>query len=753
MSLPLHRRFKSGSEWEPIGFFSDSLCEAKTFDLMLGFFSSSAINILSDGFATFLYHGGQMRMIINDILSEDDKKAIMVGEESVELPYFDLHNIEKIQKTLSDRDKHFFECLSFLIRNNRIDIKIIAPKDQNGISHTKSGVFSDGTNYIAFEGSCNFSRTALVENIESFTVTCDWDGPQAVANIEEIKRDFEETFSEQNDTVRYESVNDIKTRIVDTFGNKDATQLLIDEYKILKNKNNINLSATVKKVLKRARNNVEKILLSIKPNAIMHKEPKYPYPDGPRKEYQEKAYNNWASKERGLFNMATGTGKTVTALNVLLHLYKKEQYYQAIIIVPTVTLVSQWENACHTFHFDNVIQFCSNNSDRIRDLDELINREELVSLGLANEQSFVIITTYASFIKQSTFKKLNESFDENKVLIIADECHNMGANNISKLLSYVNYKRRIGLSATPDRQFDDKGNEMINNFFGIENGEYTFLYTMKEAIDNNVLCHYYYYPHVVYLDDKEMKTYKNISSQIVKFFHPKEGVFTKDNPMLTSLLLKRKRIIHKASAKEGVFRQIIKDLYKQKKNLKYTLVYVPEGLKNDDVADVFEDSDSIPNDNEAKHLIDRYTAIVSSVSSSTTVVEFTANSKNRDVVLDKFAKGEIEVLTSMKCLDEGVDVPRSETAIFCASTGNPRQFIQRRGRILRTHPDKKMAVIHDLVVAPYISENEETFKMERNLLMNEIRRVKDFSSLSDNEIDTEIALDDLISHYHINFYN
>ena len=118
-------RFETKTEWEPVGFFSEALCNASSFDLMLGFFSSSAINVLSYGFASFIYNGGKMRMIINDILSSDDVSAISMAHEPAELPYFDLNNLEQLSYTLNKRDKHFFECLAWLIRNERIEVKII----------------------------------------------------------------------------------------------------------------------------------------------------------------------------------------------------------------------------------------------------------------------------------------------------------------------------------------------------------------------------------------------------------------------------------------------------------------------------------------------------------------------------------------------------------------------------------------------------------------------------------------------------
>ena len=101
--FPLHRRYKSRTEWEPIGFFSEALCNATQFDIKLGFFSSSAINVLADGFAAFLYNGGRMRMVINDILSMDDKQAIMVGESKVTIPYFNLQNIQDFKKVYEEQ--------------------------------------------------------------------------------------------------------------------------------------------------------------------------------------------------------------------------------------------------------------------------------------------------------------------------------------------------------------------------------------------------------------------------------------------------------------------------------------------------------------------------------------------------------------------------------------------------------------------------------------------------------------------------
>ena len=109
---------------------------------------------------------------------------------------------------------------------------------------------------------------------------------------------------------------------------------------------------------------------------------------------------------------------------------------------------------------------------------------------------------------------------------------------------------------------------------------------------------------------------------------------------------------------------------------------------------------------------------------------YVSDFENKDIALKDFEAGSVDALFSMKCLDEGVDVPRAEYAIFCSSTGNPRQFIQRRGRVLRKHKDKSKAVIHDLVVVPPVTA--ERLSMERNLLRGELSRVVYFSSLANN---------------------
>lgn len=750
---PTSRRFKSRTEWEPIGFFSEALCNATQFDIKLGFFSSSAINILSDGFAAFLYNGGKMRMVINDVLSIDDQQAIMAGESDIMLPYFNLQNLQEVKNILSERDEHFFECLAWLIKNERLEIKIVVPKFGEGIAHSKCGLFSDGLNRVAFDGSCNFSRTALIENLESLTAFCEWDGQGDICKIDDIKSDFERTFCGKDDSVVYLKADEVKAGINANFQNKDIHELLFDEQKLISRRLNDALPVNIKAVLNKAKNKVESIIAERKRQNIEVKNkenPKFPF-DEPR-DYQKQAYENWKVTQKGLFAMATGTGKTLTSLNCLLNIWKKFHFYKAIILVPTITLVDQWEDECKKFNFSNIIKVSSKNPRWKIELDNIKTRENIM---MSNEEpSFIIIATYASFAREKIFREL---IDFNRkttrqMLLIADEAHNMGAGKILDRLSGIRFARRIGLSATPERQYDESGNNAIIEFFGCENG-YTFEFSMQEAIDKGYLCRYKYFPHIVHLNDAEMAEYMRISLQLAKFFNREKESFPKGDDILMRLLLKRKRIVHKAQEKELIFQRIIQERYTEKGNLKYTLVYVPEGAKPDDeTADVFDNTEVIDDDDYSENLIDTYTKIVQSVSKTTTVKKFVSGIKERNEILEKYACGEIEVLTSMKCLDEGIDVPRSEMAIFCASTGNPRQFIQRRGRILRKHPDKHIAIIHDLVVVPEINSAQENYNMERSLIRSELKRVRDFAVLSENADFAYSELNKILSYYNISLF-
>ena len=729
--------YRYGDYYSPEKFFNDWLENSNEFDLQLGYFSSATISVLSEGFASFISRGGRMRLIINHIVSQEDKDAISKGVYGGVIDCFDLSNFEILRQTFDEYQQQFFECLAFLINNKRIDIRIIRPQNKKGIAHIKSGQFRDDDSTTSFTGSANFTISGLFNNIEEIKIDrSDSVDRMVQKRIANQREEFDAIMSHRKRNIEYLSPDKLVSAIKSNYGDKDIEELLNAEQQLRKLKK------------QRKQKEQESEVLSVSEDTFVE-EPHFPYPSGPR-EYQKEAFENWKDKQQGLFAMATGTGKTLTALNCLLEIYKRKGYYKALILVPTITLVEQWEVECRKFRFVRIVKISSKNPSW---------REEIRRIRFDERQcyddeniSFIIIATYSSFARQNVFDILND-FSRNQMLLIADEAHNMGAPGILKKLGDIKYIRRIGLSATPERQFDEQTNKRLEHFFGV-NGKYTYEYSMEEAIKNGVLCRYYYYPHIVQLTDEEMEQYAELSTKISRYFNFNSGNFEKADDVLTALLLARKRIIHKAANKLPMFRKIIAERFDEHGSLKYTLVYVPEGsIPNDMRADIFDNRESISDDQDSIHLIDLYTRAVCDVDKYVTVRKFTGDTQDRDSVLGDFAAGRLQVLTSMKCLDEGVDVPRSELAIFCASTGNPRQFIQRRGRVLRTHKDKKYSYIHDLIVVPKVMSGTQSYRMEQSLLAGELKRVYDFSSMSENPSQAQMELLDVMNYYGLNLFD
>ena len=725
--------YRPGEYNSPEKFFNDCLENSKEFDLKLGYFSSGAISVLADGFATFISNGGRMRLVINHIVSEEDKEAISKGMHGGIIDCFDLTNFETLRQTFDEYQQQFFECLAFLIYNKRIDIRIIKPSNKKGIAHTKSGQFRDGDSVTSFTGSANFTISGLFNNLEEISIDrSDSIDMRVQKRIQSQREEFDSIMERRKRNVEYLSPDNLVSAIMSNYGDKDIEELLDVEAKLRK----------IKKE-RAIRERQERIDMACEDYNI---EPQFPF-ESPFP-YQIKALEEWKNNGyKGLFNMATGTGKTITSLNCLLSLFKETGCYKAIILVPTIPLVDQWEKECRKFNYVKTYKVSSRT-----DWKSSITRLTRAELLYPDRNSYIVISTYASFVREATFERLTElSLD---TLLIADEAHNMGSSSCLKLLAKIPYEKRIGLSATPDRQFDEIGNQAICKFFGCSLNSYTFSFTMKEAIDKDYLCHYRYYPYIVELNEEEMEAYRDLSAKIAKFYNPDADNFN-NTQLLTALLLKRKRIIHKAQNKLGIFKSIVSEIYAKRHNLNYLLVYVPEGVDERDQefsSAVESDLDSETGQDQV-YLINQYTNVIANIDEHITVEQVTSKSQNREETLWRFAAGDTQVLTAMKCLDEGVDVPRTEMAIFCASTGNPRQFIQRRGRILRTHKDKSLAYIYDLVVVPKTEKNSPYFNMERSMLKKELERVIDFATLSTNSSYAEKVLYDTINYYNLNLYN
>ncbi len=191
--------------------------------------------------------------------------------------------------------------------------------------------------------------------------------------------------------------------------------------------------------------------------------------------------------------------------------------------------------------------------------------------------AFIIITTYASFIKDRFNKYIKDLPAD--TIFVADEAHNIGSPSVLNRLPNVLLQKRIGLSATPKRIYDIEGSAAMESFFN-DSEPYTYSFSMERAIEEGILCKYYYHPHIVNLTAEELKEYMEITKKLSKFFNRDSGTFDV-NEIVQMLLLKRKRIIHKAVNKLEITRKILEDRFINEGNLKYTFIYVPEGITTD----------------------------------------------------------------------------------------------------------------------------------------------------------------------------
>lgn len=526
---------------EPKDFFTEALIESCNFDLGLGFFSSSGIRSLSYGFALFIANGGKMRVVMNHILSKEDKEVIENGQKHLIEDFEDniLCDIKKLIETLSKEDEQFFRCLSYLISVDRI--KFLATiSTKGGLGHDKYGIFKDEKgNKVAFIGSANFSQSALELNGETITV---FTSPNDDNRIAEYQTLFDQSWENDTPHLIHIPIEHVKTFIREKFPEAPLTNLIEEGINL---RESIGMDNDVpqkyyKPISKRILDKIE----------LKEQEPRFPFPE--ERKIQIDAYNAWIGNgKKGMFAMATGSGKTVTALNCIRKQYKENGYYKAIIVVPTQALAIQWEHEAKSFNFQNIV---STHSDK--DWKDVLSRYITRSI-LDSTKSIILITTYATFNRndiQSFLKKVRGS---ETFIYVADEAHNIGSqNSLKHLPEMINW--RIGLSATPERIYDDLGTEKLYEFFDSKPPKYTYRYTMKQAIEEGILCHYDYYPIFIELTSSEMEEYERISDQLRKYIDADTGKYKLN---AERLLLKRKRIIHKAENKKIAISDLLEVLH------------------------------------------------------------------------------------------------------------------------------------------------------------------------------------------------
>lgn len=684
---------------------------ATTCDCMTGFFHSAALREMAPGLADFIGRPeGQMRLLASPYLTQEDQAAIKEGVTNT--PDILAKRLEELygsaQISVSALLRHTLECLAYLIAGHRIQIRLVLVRD--GLFHPKVRIFSDGEHHIAVHGSNNLTRSGFTTNVEQVLVSYSW----SLGVQEEIVRRLLQEFNaiwdgRKTDYIRtYDLPQAFKDRIVrDYLPQKMPTPQ--DFWQAWKHDSQSGLISPPTFIVSDYANIVDL------PSRAFEIPPDLDYERGDFA-HQSKAIRAWEEAGRqGILEMATGSGKTVTSLIAARRLFDKVKPILLVIAVPYLPLVSQWADETKKFGLEPIVP--GNEAQRTRKLARIQQLVRNLKLGISDIECVVI--THDLLCDPAFNTELGRY--SGPAMLVADEVHNLGTPSFLKAPP-SNFGYRLGLSATPIRQYDEVGTTGLIDYFG----EIVFQFTLKEAI-GKCLVPYNYYVHLVELTPDELEDWLELSQKLKSMgwaFSTEQDDENGKLPIATQKLLnRRRRILEQANNKVGLLRDILSEHDPHK--VRYTLVYASD-----------KGRDQLRKVNHM--LMDELKLRIHQITQ-----EETGKSDLTEELLENFAQGNIHVLTAMRVLDEGIDIPEVSTAFILASTTVERQWVQRRGRVLRkcSRTNKQFAHIHDFLVQPPQGMDRDFFGPDVfKIIKRELERVMEFAKVSSNAAAPDGAL-------------
>ena len=656
---------------------------ASAVDSMMGFFSSEVLASLAPGLATFINRlEGRFRLIISPMLRSEDIEAIkgsMTSAESVVHEYLD-----DLVMTEDLVQQHTLRCLTWLIRIQRIEIKIALMKD--ALFHPKVWLFRGADDEMtSAHGSSNLTQAGLHKNIEQIAVSTSWSSPEQRYTTEKLHDQFLKMWSNQDDNcIVVELPVAIKQRLLTTYTSDGPPTE--PELRSLYERAALQLGDSS----------------SSSPGGGRHEDrfaipPGLLYEDKPFA-HQGQAVQAWCDAGYGgVLEMATGSGKTITAMICAHRLYQAQNPLLIVVSAPYIPLIQQWCEEIKSFGISPInLSQASGARGRAEKLGKLrrqIQHGLIDVAALVVTQQTLSTPAFQAELKRFTCVKL----------LIADEAHNLGSEgfmvNPPEFFDY-----RLGLSATPVRQYDEIGTEALFRFLG----PVVFRFGIEDAI-GNCLVEYDYYIHPVALTKDEMDQWSNLTARIKQNSWRTES--EKQNDLIAKLLRDRRAILENAANKIDALAACLS--HEDLRSLRHTLIYT---------------SDKAPAQLESVNALMKQLGILF----HQLTYEETADLSETRRILHTFQEGTLRVLTAKRVLDEGVNIPQIQKAFILASTTVERQWVQRRGRLLRRCEDigKTHSVIHDFVVLPPgVAENDDD---ARNLVRSELVRVQEFARLARN---------------------
>jgi len=697
-------------------FYIPLLKQAILYQRAVGFFSSSSLIEISKGIATMASAGGRIQIVASPYLSDEDIKAIKKG-------YADREKVieNALLSQLSDEHADYYSMerlnlLANLIADGILDIRIAYTEDKNGIGmyHEKMGVIvdSDG-NRVAFSGSMNESATSMIVNYETIDVYRGWGDDDEVERVNLKENAFTSIWNDTEPRIHVLEFPKVTDALIEKY-RKKAPDFGIDDQQYTSYQNRKHSATPTQPVGARIPQEIE------------------------LRDYQEQAIAAWIGENyRGIFDMATGTGKTLTGLGAISMLSQNlDDELSVIIVCPYQHLVEQWVEDIVKFNMKPIIGYsCSTQKDWKKKLSDAVRDQKIRK----DKRFFCFVTTNATFASEYVQNQISKI--KRPILLVVDEAHNFGAPTYARCLD-DRFAYRLALSATLERHRDDEGTALLYNFFGKKCIEYP----LDRAIREGKLTRYRYHPIVVFLTNDELLSYDQISYEMSKcIIRDKNGKW-KLNKRGEKLALKRARIVAGASGKLSALRKQIVP-YVHDNSL---LIYC--GATN--ILD--EESDHSSTDEEDVRQIEAVTSILGN-EFEMAVSKFTSDEdmETRALIIDQFQnKKMLQAIVAIKCLDEGVNIPGIRTVFILASTTNPKEYIQRRGRVLRKAPGKAFAEIYDFVTLPrrldtVSSLTEEQSRRDLALVKGELARIKEFGRLSMNSMDAQTLIWNIQDTYNI----
>jgi len=685
-------------------FYIPLLKQAILYRRAVGFFSSSALIEISKGISGLVENGGRIQLVVSPHLSEEDIEAMRKGYE-LRNEILEKALLREMHDATSIYERDRLSSLAQLIADGTLDIKIaFTEKEGNfGMYHEKMGIISDRFgNKVAFAGSMNESVNAMTINYEAIDIFRSWDDEKGRVSAKENA--FTAIWNDTEPNITVIDFPNFKKEFIVRY---KRTQF---EYHVDKNEfsDGLYVHQTAKTYY-----NGALIPASVK----LH-------------DFQSDAINEWEKQNfRGIFDMATGTGKTFTGLGAVARLCEFLHDHLAVIIVcPFQHLVEQWVEDIRLFNITPIIGYSSSPQKdwKKRLADEVRNQK----LGVSGKYFFCFVCTNATFASDTVQTQIEKI--KGDALIVVDEAHNFGATRLSALLP-EKFKFRLALSATLERHNDDEGTERLKTYFGKKCIEYS----LDRAIEEHKLTPYKYYPIVISLSESELEKYAQLSYEMSRNLIKSKNGKLKLSKYGEILALKRARIVAAASEKIEKLRQRIIP-YKDKK---YILVYCGATSMPNENSDFSDTSD------DDMRQIEVVTDLLGN-ELNMRVSQFTSREKvgERSILKKEFEKGDtLQVLIAIKCLDEGVNIPNIKTAFILASTTNPKEYIQRRGRVLRLAKGKEFAEIYDFVTLPrpldeVSSLTTEQMKHDITLVKNELSRVEEFARIAMNSMEASSVI-------------